>query len=278
MFNDHDLNLLQTKGYQSIKTMLEEWSIIKHNMQTTLDHAKLFLPNYFFIADPGVGLSYITALISEHLYDLGMMPFSNVRKSIEFMLDYEESREHFKSFERLHTLLEHGLSQYGLPFAGVLVIHITEWIEKGAYHDKRFIRFLEYLTKRDDIQMIILVSECKKETNIKEAESIISSKIRIKTLRIETSPSEELLERMLIYIKAFGLTVDPTVKPLLLQTIDKAVKNPTFNGIETIKNLAKDIIYEKYRQHKIISPLITLEDVTPFKPNGPWLKQLSMHL
>lgn len=278
MLLPEDFKLLNTKSYECIKQICEEWTIIKKNMQDRIEQAKIFLPNYFFIVDPGVGLSYIAHILSEHLYNLGIMPFSNAHKYIEFILEYDENPQSFKSFERLYNLLEHGLSQYGFPYAGVLMIHITDWVLKGAYAENRFQRFLEYLKERDDIQMIILVSESSKIIDHKLLESIISGKLRIQTVSIKTSPAQELRDRLVEMIHQFGLSIDEESKEFLLKTVKKIMKKRAFHGIDTIKNLAKDVVYEVYRKDIVIDQPLTPNDLVLFHEEGPWVKKLDAHI
>jgi hypothetical protein len=278
MLLDHELKLLETKGYEEVKALLDEWSQVRTNMHTSIDQAKIFLPNYFFIADPGVGLSYLVHVISEHLFCLGIIPFSNTQKYIEFLLEYDENPQTFKSFERLYNLLEHGLSQYGQPFAGVLMIHITEWIQKGEYTSEKFHRFLDYLTQRDDIQMIIFVSESSRHTDNQMTESLISKKIRIRKVRISTSPAEVLLEKLVDLVKTLGIEIEADGKDVLLNTIRKAMKSHSFNGMFTIKSLAKDIVYETYRKKDMKQTPLTAQDLSMFDVNGSWLKQLDFKL
>lgn len=278
MFLDQDLELLETKGYEEVKALFSEWSRVRKNMQTSISHAKIFLPNYFFIADPGVGLSHLVHLISEHLYHLGIMPFSNSHKYIEFILECDENQQSFRSFERLYNLLEHGLSQYGFPFAGVLMINITEWIQRKEYVNERFLRFLDYLTQRDDIQMIILVSESSKTIDNKEVESIISGKLRIKTIHIKTSPAEALLEKLIYLLNTLGIEIEQDGREVLLKTIFKSMRSRSFHGIYTIKNLAKDIAYEIYRQEVPKETPLSAEDLIVFHENGLWMKQFDMKL
>lgn len=278
MFTLNDLNLLETKGYENVRSLLEEWTTVKKNMLVHGEHVKIFLPNYFFVADPGVGMSFLIHAMSEHLYQLGIMPFSNTIKYIEFILEYDDNVQTFKSFERLYNLLEHGLSQHGQPYAGVLMINITDWVEKKAYIDKRFIRFLDYLTHRDDIQMIILVSESTRSTDINEVESIISGKLRIKTIRVKTSPAEVLLEKLITLIQSLQVDVDEDAKNMLLETIKVAMKSRSFHGVYTIKNLAKDLVYEKYRQKDQSHQALRVSDLIEFSPQGEWIKQFDMNL
>jgi len=278
MFLDHELKLLETQGYEEVKALLDEWSLVRKNMHANIDLAKIFLPNYFFIADPGVGLSHLVNVISEHLFSLGIIPFSNTQKYIEFLLEYDENSQTFKSFERLYNLLEHGLSQYGQPFAGVLMIHITEWIQKGEYTSEKFHRFLDYLTQRDDIQMIIFVSESSRHVDNQATESLISEKLRIRTVRISTSPAEVLLEKLVYLISNLGIEIEEDGKALLLNTIQHAMKSRSFNGMLTIKSLAKDIAYETYRQKNMKQTPLTAKDLVMFDVKGSWLKQLDYKL
>jgi hypothetical protein len=277
MFKDFDFDLLNMKGYEDLHHAIKVWETVKKNILTSTEDAQIFLPNYFWVADQGTPVQALIRIFSERLHEIGIMPFSNSRLYIEFILEYDTPDHQFESFERLYNLLEHGLSQYGEPFAGVLMIDITEWVEQDAYNDKRFLRFLDYLTQRDDIQMIVLYSECNKVMYVKRAEAIISSRLRIRTIKIKHPEAETYLQKMLEIVDKLGLTVDDGAQSVLLETISKAIKKRGFNGLLTIKSLAKELIYEKYRQTSFERSVITLEDITDFTPTGRWLKQLDIN-
>jgi hypothetical protein len=276
MFKDFDLDLLNMKGYEALHQAIKVWEIVKKNIVTSTEDAQIFLPNYFWVADQGTPIQALIRIFSDRLHELGIMPFSNSRLHIEFILEYDKLDHQFESFERLYNLLEHGLSQFGEPFAGVLMIDITEWIEQDACNDRRFLRFLDYLTQRDDIQMIVLYSECNKVMFVKHAEAIISSRLRIRTIRINHPEAETFLQKMLEIVDKLGLTIDGGAQSVLLETISKAIKKRGFNGLFTIKSLAKELTYEKYRQPSFERSVITLEDIADFTPTGRWLKQLDV--
>jgi len=266
-------DLLSLPGYEEIKQILDSWRNVAVNIADHLEDGKIIIPNYFIVSPPGTGISHLIDILANELSHLGLMPFSNQKKAIEFLLEYQEDKESFSGFERLYTLLEHGLSQYGEPFAGVLVIDITEWVENLACEDKRFIRFLHYLVKRDDIQMIIFVSNCRKTNHVKDCESIISSILRIERIEIKSNPSDSLVNKLLEYLNNLGLKVDPSGKALLLETVDYLSKQRNYNGLKTLKNLAKDITYKKYSLSENQNKIIDSKDLVFFSKDGKWIKQ-----
>ena len=274
MIKDYDFDLLNMKGYEALHDAIKVWDTIQKNMVTDVEDAKIFLPNYFWVADAGTPVQGLVHIISNKLFSMGIMPFSNSRLSVEFVLEYDAHDRQFEAFERFYNLLEHGLSQYGEPFAGVLMIDITEWVEHDACNEKRFLRFLDYLTQRDDIQMIILYSECNKVIYVKRAEAVIASRLRIRTIRIKHPEADVFLQKALELIEKLGLSVDDAVQDVLLETIRRAMRKRGFNGLFTIRALAKEILYEKYRQTTYKTPTVTMADIADFKPGGRWLKQL----
>ena len=278
MFKVFDADLLNMKGYEALNESIKVWETIQQNMVTDVSDAKVFLPNYFWVADPGTPVLELVRIFSEKLFHMGIMPFSNSRLSIEFVLEYQKDEAFFGAFQRLYNLLEHGLSQYGEPFAGVLMIDISEWIERDACGEIRFQRFLDYLTIRDDIQMIVLYTECTQSIYVKRAEAMIASRLRIRTIKIKHPEAEAFLQKVVDIVGKLSLTIDEDAQKVLLETIRKAMRKRGFNGLFTIKALAKEIIYETYRRPRCESSTIGVEDITDFTPNGRWVDQLASHL
>lgn len=273
MFKSDYSDLLNLPGYVEVKEMLETWEIVANNIKDHLEDGKVIIPNYLFVVTPGSGTSHLIEVLADKLFELGLMPFSNQRKAIEFLLEYQEDKDSFDAFERLFNLLEHGLSQFGEPFAGVLAIDITDWVEKLACDDKRFIRFLHYLIKRDDIQMIIFITNCQKPNHVKDCEAVISSIIRIEKIQVKQNTSESLVEKLSDYLKLLGLTINAEGKPILIEMISSLVKETNFNGLKTIKNLAKDITFKKYSQLNGNINTVSIEDLEYFSIKGQWLKR-----
>ncbi len=266
-------DLLNLPGYSEVRQMIAEWEKVANNISDHLEDGKIIIPNYFFISPTGSGVSHLIDIIAQKLSSLGLIPFSNQRKAIEFLLEYHEDKDIFPAFSRLYNMLENGLSQYGEPFAGVLAIDITDWVENLACYEKRFIRFLHYLVKRDDIQMIIFISNCQKTNHLKDCESVISSILRIKKVQIKKNSAISLFNKLEEYCNNLGLKIEISAKEQLIETIEALLKEKNFNGLKTIKNLAKDIAFEKYRQDNYNNSLITLSDIEYFKLGNEWLNQ-----
>ena len=273
-----DNSILNLKGYEELNECINQWKIMSENRKNYPVDAKDFLPNYFWIAEKGSGIPLLIDQITKQLYELKIHPFSNVRQHIEFLLDYDKDATRFESFERLYNLLEHGLSQYGEPYAGVLLINITEWVEAGVFFDKRFIRFLEYLTQRDDHQMIILLSESNRITDNKKIECLISSYLRIRTIHIQKSEPEDYLSKVIEMLDNANFTISDDAIKIIKETIELAMVKRGFNGLQTIKNLGKEIVYIKMARQKMSQNHIEVEDLTYFFPDGEWLTQLNIGL
>jgi|GEM_PF-3192246 len=267
--------LLSMKGMSEAKSVVQEWETIARNNASERP-ARVFLPDYLCVAPPGAGVSTLIGLLAERLDELKLMPFSNARKHLEFMLEYEPDDKKFTAFKRYYNLVEHGLSQYGEPFAGIIAIDITEWVKKIACKDLRFLRFLEYVAQKDEMQMIVFLTTCTTEGLVKEAESVIIQYLRLRRITLKTVDPVDFTAKLADELASYGLSLDPDANAELVKTIELAAKERGFGGLKTITQLAKDIVYEKYCSPRF-SPVIGLQDISRFTVNGAWLRQLKAH-
>lgn len=271
---DEVMKLSALEGMEDIRVVLDEWKFIANNFKNNPHEGNMFLPDYLMVASPGSGVSTLLNMMSEYLYELGLVQFSLPTKFFEFLLEYEPQDRNFNAFKRYYNLVEYQISQFGRAFEGVICIDITEWVEAKACLDKRFIRFMEYLTQKDDKQVVIFLCNCCDELLVKEAESVIISFMRLRRINLKTNKVTDLMMRLNEYLEKMGLVLSDEAYQDLVKTLNIAINEKAFDGLKSIQQLAKDIIYEKYRLSQVNDNIINSKDIIRFQTDGEWLKQL----
>ncbi len=252
-----------------IKDIVKEWETVSSNLKTVGGGVNINLPVLLWYTKSGVGITYLIGLICEFLEEKrNLIKFSGEADFFEFSLDYCAHPERFNSFTRLIDTL-HDFAGFRNEFSGVIRIDIDEWKEK--FTEDYFIDFTEFICEISKKNLVILtVTEDKEDS--KGLEAFLSASMRLKTAEF-TNPTTE---SYIIYLKDFlmknNISVTLAAQNILSESIDKLKVSKYFDGYKTVKNMALDIIYDKFSQNPF-NAILDEQSVEDFSPQSDYINR-----
>jgi hypothetical protein len=261
-------DIMSLRGLDSIKETVMEWENVMNNIKIIPENMPIVFPNYLWVAKTGMGITHVTSLISEYLEVVKAIQFAGEVKFIEFILDYTSDKERFPAFSRLVATLKNAAG-FRNEFKGVVCIDVSEWV--GYQNEKRFIRFLEYLSDNSDYLFLIFIIDGKPSH---EMEAVLSSFLRIRKLKLNF-PSEEILcEYVKNNIIQYGLMISEDANNILVKTLEKLIVQNGFDGYNTLNQLVLDLLYDKCKAEESYNKIIDEKDIERYAPDGEWISQM----
>jgi hypothetical protein len=272
-----ELDKLATSyGLKDLTSLLEEWDKIA--LRIHADSGQIILPNLFVCADPSLDFGDLADKFANYLVSRKLMVFNGKRTSYAYSLSYstpDQDGENlsFPSFQGLYEIVEDQLSRYGEPYQGVLLIDISEWVERQACGEEKFLAFLSYMSDIDDATLAIFFSRSKSANKNADAYQAIYKTTRLKRLSLVPSRNEAGIELVKKELAKQGLSLAPEAEESLGKTIQSLIKLSLASTTRILKQLALDIAYEAFLTSSEKGRTLTLADIARFTPTGEWLKE-----
>jgi len=229
------------------------------------------LPNYLWIAKRGGGVSTRVNALAEYLYEAQLVAFSGKFKFFEFRLGYDRPNEAFSELTRLNNVILEVAGRHRY-FRGIACINIDEWLEHTD--EPHFSTFLDFLAANNDKVMVVFNIHTTNKRIIESAESVISSYLRLETVRLKfprTAVLLEIIEQKYIAQHGFSFTED--AKQLLSESIREISNGKHFHGFITIRQLANDILYSILTSD-LKGVMISADMLSEFAKNSAYVKRI----
>jgi hypothetical protein len=233
-------DIMRLQGLDEFKDMVKRLKNFQQNKEK-YSISDVSLPNYFWIAKRGGGISTCLNALAEYLYNTKVIEFTGNVKFFEYRLAYIAPNEFFSELTRLNNTISE-IAGHHRFFRGIACINIGEWVQRtNEYH---FLRFLDYIANKNDKILVILFIHSDNKREVENIESSLSSRIRFETLWLRFPDAEELVEFIEgKYFKPHDFYLSGGAKNLLKDSIDDLIGGQQFNGFMTIKQLSNDILY-----------------------------------
>ena len=232
--------IFQLYGADEFKEKVRRLRVFQHN-KVKYSASGIRIPNYFWIARRGGGISTCINAFAEYLYAENIIEFNGIVKYFEFKLGYMGPGDFFSELTRLHNTISE-IAGHHRYFKGLACIHIDEW--QDHINEDNFYKVLDYLAIKNDTVKTIFCIDSDDNRVIEKIESSISSRLRIERVTFRFPEICELvsfIETKYFQRQGFSLTED--ARGLLGESIGAISTGKNFNGFVTVKHLAKDVLY-----------------------------------
>lgn len=219
--------------------------------------------SYLLAIDPGNGCSSIL----QRMGDMLASKLSKIAEIREVTPEPDEKRE-WEEFEKSirPTFFPGGSSKFY-----VLGIHMDHYLSKtGA---EQFTKILRSLKKTEN-QVVVFIVPFLEDAELKKIRNNIDDVIPCRLLRVRPFSENEFLCLFDKTIGGYGMKLSEDCKDLLLKKISYEKSDGRFYGIETVKKICEEILYEKFAQGRA-SDTVTKEDVEAILPDEHKSDELS---
>ena len=229
------------------------------------------LPNYFWVAKRGGGISTSVKAFAEYLYATKIIEFTGKAKFFEFKLAYTAPDVFFSELTRLDTTISE-IAGHHRYFKGLACINIDEWIQHT--NEAYFHTFLAYLASLNGKILTIMYVHSDNKREVDSIASSLSSHIRFDLVWFKFPYAEELVDRMeREYFKQKGFSLTEDAKSLLLDSIREIIYGEHFNGFTTIRQLADDILFSMLTAN-VEDYEITADKLAGFNRDSAYIKRI----
>ena len=268
------LELSTKPGYEELR----EWALTleKIGQKKAKFGGNLVLPNYYLSTMDGYDLELVLTCLEKTLEKHSLFTFASSLNHYCLSLDYSYPNEsNFPAFQNLYRAVEDELGRFGVPFVGILMIDITDWVEKGACSEAKFLDFLRYMSDLDERTLAIYVDRSVSGKKSEKAQSTIITKTRIERLELKLKNAQIALEILKNELNELGFTLAKEVEPKLLETMDQILRVDGQEGPWTIRQLAQDIVYNAFKTGDDLNVIVDESVLLPFLPGGTWLREFA---
>ena len=209
--------------------------------------------SYLLAIDPGFGCSTIlermNALLAKKIGRNGKME-ENTPEIAE--------KDEWALFTRLAE--SGGRSYMSDPL--VFAIHLDHFLSKT--NSDRFTEIIRKLNKREN-QVIVFVVPYLEDRELKKIRENIDDVMPCRILRVRPFTEKEYISLYRVFFEDCGMKLEDGTDDLLLKKISYEKSDGRFYGVETVKKISEEIIYEKLVNGRN-SDVITAQDVAAVLP------------
>jgi len=270
-YADKCLNaIMELQGVDEFKTLIQRLCKFQQNKEK-YSVRDVTLPNYFWVAIRGGGISTCLNSLAEYLHAAKIIEFTGIVKYFEYKLAYIAPDEFFSELTRLNNTISE-IAGHHRYFRGLACINIDEWIHHT--NEIHFYKFLDYIASNNNkILSILFVHDYNKHI-VESIESSLSSHIRFESVWFKFPNASELIEFIESrYFKKKNFSFTNDARLLLVDSIEKLINGKNFNGFTTIKQLANDILYSLLASN-ISGYEITADMLKGFNKDSAYVKRI----
>ncbi len=258
-------------GLDDAKDLMRQYWQVLAEFKGKKEEMFTLLPDLFLISSFGSGTSNFVNLLGEYLFNTGKVPFYGDVKSFEFSLSYLSSDLEMNEIRRFATQLKNSAG-FRSQYKGVVSIDITAW--KKCMHENNFLLFLKFLSHIDADVCIVFIAKDFDEEEVKDAEKVLSSFCRIRSVSFAYPDSEKFTEYCSKRVATYGLYLDESTNSLINESINTLMKSQFFNGYKTINRLCLDIVFELIPNKNIKNSIVLPEHLHDFTKNSYFIERL----
>ncbi|MCR5078728.1 MAG: hypothetical protein K6B65_02250 [Bacilli bacterium] len=268
------LELASKPGYEGLK----DWALTleKIGKKKQKFGGSLVLPNYFLSSMDGYDMDLVLEALEGTLINYGLFSFTSSVNHYCLSLDYSyPTDQRFSAFNDLFSAVEDELGRFGTPFQGILMIDITDWVEKGACTERKFLDFLRYMSDLDERTLAIYLDRSGSEGKSNKAKSTIITKTRIEYLELKLKSPQIALQILKNELKDLGFTLKKETREPMLSALEEVLKVEGQEGPWTMRQLAQDIAYAAFKEGEGLPKEIDEILLKPFLHGGSWLSEFA---
>ncbi|MCL2665532.1 MAG: hypothetical protein FWE82_07965, partial [Defluviitaleaceae bacterium] len=162
-FND----IMNLQGVDEFKETIRRLRNYQENKEK-YSISRVFLPNYFWVAKRGGGISTCVYALSEYLYNAKIIEFTGKVKFFEYRLAYTMPDDFFSELTRFDNTITETAGHHRY-FRGIACINIGEWVQRtNEFH---FLRFLDYIASKNDKILAVLFVHSNNKRMVESIES-----------------------------------------------------------------------------------------------------------
>ena len=258
--------IMALQGAEALKEAVTRLRTFLSNRAIT--GADIQLPHYLWSARRGGGVSTLVQAFAEYLHAEQAIEFCGKVRSFEFTLDYSAPDQHFSGLWQLENELSDAAG-HRRAFKGVVCIHIDVWVEHT--NEAHFKDFLQYVaSKSKDILTIFCI---RTDDKAKAVDAALATHLRIEALALRFPGAGELADLVEHkYLERAGFTLTKGAKDILTASIAEIASAKEFNGFQTTRQLAQDIVYSVLAAG-VSTGRVTAKMLSPFKCDGDYVKR-----
>jgi len=264
--------IMELQGGDEFKAMVQRLHKFRENKEK-YSIPDVTLPNYFWIAIRGGGISTCLNSLAEYLHAAKIIEFTGIVKYFEYKLAYIAPDEFFSELTRLNNTISE-IAGHHRYFRGLACINIDEWIHHT--NEIHFYSFLDYIASNNNKILSILYVHDNNKRIVEGIESSLSSHLRFESVWFKfPNPDEliEFIESKYLKKRSFSLTKDARL--LLIESIERMINGKNFNGFTTVKQLANDILYSLLTSN-ISGYEITADMLKSFNKDSAYVKRIKI--
>ena len=264
-------------GAEELYQLLSRWDRLAERLERSDEKTRnsigplcRILPDMLWLSPPASGKTPLLHLLAEHLNVIHAVDFTGNVKYLEVFLNYHEPSVPFSSFQMLMENVRHAAG-FRPQFKGVVHIDIEEWA--GHEDEAYFHMFMEYLADHSDEWMIVLSMTGRDEKRFEHLKAVACSYLRLEQVRLRYPKENEMLAMVKDDLSACGLELSEDAVKLLKDTVRTLRSCEYFDGLKSIRMLAKDIAYQCLSDPGEGSPLVTAEQLSVFSKDSEYVKR-----
>lgn len=261
--------IMRQKEAQQIQPLIQRWERLSRNMREHPSNVPILLPDMLWVAKSGVGKTFFLKLIAEYLESKGnLMEFYGDVKFFEFVLGYTAPESEFTELQRLMDAVT-AAGGFRSEFKGIIRIDIDEWMHH--YEERYFATFMEYLAAHKNQWFIILSVTETDEKKLHNLEAFLGMFLRIERVVLSLPKTDDLVDYVEKGLAAYGLTLAPDGKAMLVQTVDRLRKSNYFDGYKSLGLLCQEIAYTVFSREEVTDTALTAADLAPFAADSAYV-------
>ena len=257
-------------GADEFKETVRQLRVFQQN-KLKYSVSEIRIPNYLWIARRGGGVSTCINAFAEYLDAEKIIEFNGIVKYFEFNLGYIASGGFFSELTRLNNTISE-IAGHHRYFKGLACIHIDEW--QDFANEDNFYKTLDFIATKYDKFKTVFVIDTDDQRVIESVESSILSRLRLETITFRFPEINELIDYMETgYFTRHGFFLTEDAKSLLSESLGAIMAGKHFNGFVTVKQLAKDILYQLLISD-MKSQSISADILSGFSKDSAYIKRL----
>lgn len=261
----------QTPGASELGALLDRWSRLSAYSAGLGEPMNRFFPDMLWIAPHGAGKTTLLRLMSEHFSaNDAVLSFDGNVKFVEFTLDYCRENEYFNGIRLLLQAVELAAG-FRSSYSGIVHIELDQWV--GHEKERHFRKFLAFLSDHSDDWLIVISLTGDNRDGLREMEAILCSFLRLETVVIQQLTTDEMLGFIEEKIAPYGMTLSDDARDLLRRSIDKLKSGKYFDGMRTLKHMAKDIVYQCLSESIAVRGEISAEVLSVFSEDSDYINR-----
>lgn len=256
-------------GMDEFKALAQKLCSISENRKT-LTASQIRLPNYLFAVAPGCGATTHLQLLVKLLAEMELFRFEGDKKCFEWIID-RNAFEREGSFDRLLNQLK-AAAGFRHSFYGAIGIDINDWCENPQ--SQKLNRLLDFCEDMREQILFVFIIDLYEEDTVSAVMNRLSREMPVELVHFPMPTAQQLMLSMNDFISDRGFSLTAEAKQVLETVMPRLMKAKGFDGLQTLDNLADEIVYQFCSGGKVSSPGITMDALAFIERSGGYIDRL----